>query len=482
MIFRLAFRSLLTRPVRSAVLASGFGLGVAVMTALLGVGGVILEQAQAPALVGGGDVVVGGASGRVAHARFVLSGVLGTPPLRDQIATAAPSSRTVLYLVDDKGAVPVRVRGGIPSLERRLDDPETAGVAAWQDTAADRAWSDYEPGDVLRTMDRFHAIPDAPAWADSWAEWLYFNGRSDDARFYLTFLAGPRTPSGKRVLGVRLQLELAGDMTSYSESSEIDEEELLRTAPDLTVGRNTVRLVGQEYRITLDLPAEKGPSRATASLTLGAAAGKSFPPLVVRGANGWLSGYTVPVLSGPLGGTIQTGGRDVTFAGGTGYHDHNWGFWEGVSWQWGQVQGDDVSFVYGRVFPPADAVEPGRLPGFLVALGPEGPLGYATDVRIDETDRPGALVPERIVVTGRSDALAVTLDMAVEGSTGTRMREGLFGSGLEFLQLRTRYHVTGRVRDRRLDFRAQGSAETFRDLSLVKGQGTRDSGQRKGES
>lgn len=473
MIFRLAFRSLLTRPIRSAVLAAGFGLGVAVMTALLGVGGVILEQARAPALLGGGDVVVGGASGRLAHARFVLSGILGTPPLRDRIATAAPSRRTVLYLVDDKDALPVRVRGGIPSLERRLNDPETAQAAGWQDTPGDRAWSSPDPDDVLRAMDRFHPVPDAPAWADSWAEWLYFNGRADDARFYLTFLAGPRTPSGMRALGVRLQLELDGVMTSFSDSTEIDEEELLRTAPDLTVGRNTVRLTGQAYRITLDLPAERGPSRVTGSLTLAATAGRSFPPIVIRGQRGWLSGYTVPVLSGELAGTIRTGGREVAFAGGTGYHDHNWGFWEGVSWQWGQVQGDDVSFVYGRVFPPETAVEPGRLPGFLVALGPEGPLGYATDVRVDETDRPGDVVPERIVVTGRSGAMAVTLDMTVEGSTGTRMREGLFGSGLEFLQLRTRYHVTGRVRDRRLDFRAQGSAETFRDLSPGKGRGTR---------
>src|SRR6185312_11412294 len=59
MMLILAVRSLLSRPVRSAVLAGGFGLGVAVMAALLGIGGVILDQARAPALVGGGDVVIG---------------------------------------------------------------------------------------------------------------------------------------------------------------------------------------------------------------------------------------------------------------------------------------------------------------------------------------------------------------------------------------------------------------------------------------
>ena len=56
------------------MLAGGFGLGVAVMAALLGVGGVILEQAQSPALVGGGDVVIGGVTGQLPSARFVALG------------------------------------------------------------------------------------------------------------------------------------------------------------------------------------------------------------------------------------------------------------------------------------------------------------------------------------------------------------------------------------------------------------------------
>jgi hypothetical protein len=58
MIGTLAVRSLVARPVRSAVLAAGFGFGVGVMAILLGVAEVVLEQAQAPALVGGGDVLI----------------------------------------------------------------------------------------------------------------------------------------------------------------------------------------------------------------------------------------------------------------------------------------------------------------------------------------------------------------------------------------------------------------------------------------
>ena len=50
MIARLALRTLLMHPIRTAVLAGGFGLGVAVMANLLGVAEVVLEQSQSPAL------------------------------------------------------------------------------------------------------------------------------------------------------------------------------------------------------------------------------------------------------------------------------------------------------------------------------------------------------------------------------------------------------------------------------------------------
>ena len=76
MILTLAVRSLAMRPLRTAVLAIGFGLAIAVMAELLGVGAVILEQAHAPALAGGGDIVVTGGFGPLESARFVMSSVL----------------------------------------------------------------------------------------------------------------------------------------------------------------------------------------------------------------------------------------------------------------------------------------------------------------------------------------------------------------------------------------------------------------------
>ena len=74
-----------------------------------------------------------------------------------------------------------------------------------------------------------------PARAGSWAEWLYFNGRAGSTRFYLTFLVGPVRENGRRVAGVRLQLDRAGKVENYSEAAELDLDEVLATAPELTI-------------------------------------------------------------------------------------------------------------------------------------------------------------------------------------------------------------------------------------------------------
>ena len=91
MIGRLALRSLTAHPVRSAVLAAGFGVGVAVMAILLGVAEIVLEQARAPALAGGGDVVI-----RLAPevpARLLLSGTLQSDTLSRPCARCGALAR-----------------------------------------------------------------------------------------------------------------------------------------------------------------------------------------------------------------------------------------------------------------------------------------------------------------------------------------------------------------------------------------------------
>ena len=147
MMLRFACRSLAMSPVKTVVLASGFGLGVAIMAILLGIGEVILEQAHSPALQGGGDVTVAGAFGSVDSARFVLSSVLGAGEMRPRVAAASPSKRSTLYLIAPDKVWAISARGGVPSLETAVGDAETEGRTDWVDAESDQAWTAPDPGD-----------------------------------------------------------------------------------------------------------------------------------------------------------------------------------------------------------------------------------------------------------------------------------------------------------------------------------------------
>ena len=459
MILRLAFRSLATRPVRTAVLACGFGFGIAVMAALLGVGDVILEQAHSPALEGGGDVVIGGRFGELENARFLIASVLGAPDMASRAVTVSPSKRGTLYLLKDGRSTLVSVTGGLPSAERAVGDREVDAASTWLDGPADRAWSSPDRAGVLRAMDRFHPIPNTPEFAASWAEWLYFNGRTADGRlrFYLTFIVGPSASPGRRAAGVRLQLDREGKTTTYAAGEIVDEARVLAAAPDLDIGGSHVRLDGSRYRIELSLPGASG------TLVLDAAPGQSLPPATITGARGWVTGYTAPVLSGTVRGDLTVGREQIAVRDASGYHDHNWGFWKGVRWQWGQVAHDDLSFIYGRIFPPADVADPDRVPGFLGVLGAKGPLGFSTAVSVEETgDEHGQ--PQRMAVHARGQTIDIDLVFTVDRSVRTAMpmTAAATGSPVDFLQLGGEYRVTGKVGDRALDFTARGAAETFR--------------------
>ena len=479
MMLLVAFRSLTTRPLRSAVLAAGFGLGIGVMVELLGVGEVILEQAHSPALQGGGDLVVSSDVGPVRGARFVLEDVLGSPRFRRRLRAASPSKRATVYLLKPGQTIPIAAQAGVPSLERAIGDHEVADQRAWHDGPADAEWTHPSREQILRSLDRFHPVPPAASDASteaaadgtgagggvdrrSWAEWLYFNGRSRDGslRFYLSFIAGPPGPEGARPLGVHLQLDRNGRSSSYVSKGTVTDRELLDHAPDLDAGANRVRLAGSRYEISLDLEAgSTDPAagqvnrgrRAVGTLSLDVAAGRSLPPAEIHGAGGWVSGYVVPALAGTFHGALSIGGEIVSFDGLAGYHDHNWGFWEGVRWQWGQVSNGELSIVFGRVFPPAAVADANRIPGFLGVLGPDGPIGFSTNVSIQEeggAGRPRAIAVR--AVSGDQTDLSLRLTVAETEQTAT------------FLQLGGVYDVSGRVEGRDVAFTARGSAETFR--------------------
>jgi hypothetical protein len=132
-----------------------------------------------------------------------------------------------------------------------------------------------------------------------------------------------------------------------------------------------------------------------------------------------------------------------------------------VSWRWGQVAAEGFSIVYGRIEPPSDAADPERTPGFLAVLGAAGPLGFSTDVVIEERSAEGVAIPAEIGVHATGKALQLTLEGRVAETIENPLRTGLFAGSGTFLQMRVDFRVAGSAGGQALEFEARGSAETF---------------------
>ena len=106
----------------------------------------------------------------------------------------------------------------------------------------------------------FRPVPNVPARASSWAEWLNFNGRSATARFYLTFLVGPMRPDGKRAAGVRLQLDRGHGLETFNAATSVDQTAVAQ-APELTIQGNRIRLEDLTVTSRSNVSDERRPQR-----------------------------------------------------------------------------------------------------------------------------------------------------------------------------------------------------------------------------
>jgi hypothetical protein len=346
----LAWRSLWDRPRRTLALLLGYGIGVAVMIALLSVGDALLAQSRDRDLVAGGDVVllpegvdpavlkVNGVTDMdftIQQAGFIVREVLGGPRFTAAVAAAAPELGDREIYVRARGAVRAGLAsGGIPSLDAAAG--VTARVPGAEDTARDRAWLAPSRTTLLDRLDRFHAPPEERR--RSWAEWDYFNFL-DPARGtygYLTLFAG-----GEGRGGILLRLRRPGRPVD-----DIAIPVLLRPG-DLNL-RSATQRIGParvvndagSYHITIDDP------RLGADLRLAPDPGFSLPPAQFAGG-ALASGYVVPAVRGSINGYLRTPRGEVRLTGAPAYHDHNWGTWQGVTWEWGEAGGAGGAALYG---------------------------------------------------------------------------------------------------------------------------------------
>jgi len=433
MIFRLAAAEIRNRPGRAAFLLAGYALGVAVMVVLLAVGEAMLTQAQDKELVGGGDVTlvpagvstemlkaggVGSLFLGIDHARFIHRNLLESPRARDEHGIVAASP------IVDGAQVELFARGRayksiataeIPSRAAAAGAPPELVSGRWDDTDADRRWAAPDEAQVLREIDHFHQ-PRGAALDSTWAEWHYFNVVLDDGRWiYLTLTVGGRIGEpGRWGGGVLLTVREPGGEHRSLASQVADAQVRMDTlSPDLSLGGiGLVRLEGATYVVH----ATAGGARVDLRVT--PAPRRYFPPTDIGGST-LISGYVAPALYATAQGTVCLP-RCESVRGAQAYHDHNWGVWRDVSWEWGSASDSAVSLLYGVVRGDS--------------AGTEGMFAYLVDGRgVRGVYRPGAIewlqtqpkpvpgatlrVPRRFRFTDPRRGFRVTVDVAAVHAT-----------------------------------------------------------------
>ena len=498
MIWLLARRNLTIAPWRTLFLLFGFSIGVAVMIVLLSIGEALLDQAKDEKLVGGGTVTVlpegvdvevmktGGLGGlffSIDHARFIHRQLLAAPGLRDVVSATAPQIEgKLLYLRTADGRErPVRASADLPSLTAAVGAAPEVTQGRWADDDGDRRWFAPTDAQLRHDIDHFHRPPAEARGDPSWAEWHYFNVISADRRqwvfvsFILAGAVGDSTrPWGGQVLvTMHEQGRPERRFTSTVPSSGV---RFSTSDADLVLGDSRV-IVQPDGAYAVHAVAREDATGAPLRLDLVVhpASGAYFPGAAVT--SGIVSGYVVPALRADASGEACVAGACTRYEGVQGYHDHNWGVWRGVTWEWGAARAGRYTFLYGRVEPPDSvaSVQPLFLylvdsTGFLSLFRPRT-ISY-DDARTTRVGGRAIHTPARaemIDVRG-GDTVRIVLAIEDASASDTRARAAERGDGLDartlsrpyFVQMKGTATISGRIRGTPLAGTGAGFFETYR--------------------
>jgi hypothetical protein len=209
----------------------------------------------------------------------------------------------------------------------------------------------------------------------------------------------------------------------------------------------------------------------------------AYFPGVAMGSGGFVSGYTVPALRATATGTMCVDEKCEQLTDAQSYHDHNWGVWRGVTWDWGASRAGQYTFLYGRVYPGDTTAS---IPPVLVYLVDS--LGFRAvfrpkmisyeDGRTVMTSAGALRVPSRASFEDVRGDDTLHVDITVEDAIATdtrprRTREGETDAergdplGSEktrpyFIQMKGTARISGRLDGQPLAGTGTGFFETYR--------------------
>ncbi len=468
----LALRHLVVRPGRSLVLLIGYAIGVAVMIVLLSVGDAMLVQSRDVSLVGGGELTVlpegidvealrtGGMTGMyfgIDRARFVTRQMLGGARHAGMVRAVSPileGKRLVLHARDTSWVV--RAGGDLPTVAAVAGAPLALASGTWGNRARDAEWAAPSRQALYDELDRFHI----PAAGDSaWGEWHYFNVVvNDNEWWYITLLIGGDVRSerwGGQVLVTRRTSRGHQRFVTNVPRAGVRFDP---TRADLTVGSSSVVQRDGSYRV-------RGSAEgASFDLVITPAVHAYFPAVELRDDR-LVSGYVVPALVASAAGQLCAEGRCTPVGGAPAYHDHNWGSWRNVTWEWGTARGRAHALVYGGVLVDDSVGGVGRAPFFLALVDSLGVRQVYRFASVERTgsrpvrDAPGVRAPASLRIVARRGSDTLRVDVRVTDVHATR--SGAAGMERVFLQMRGRWTATGAAAGRTVSDTGSGFFETW---------------------
>ena len=498
MIRLLAVRNLTLKPWRSVFLLFGFSMGVAVMIVLLSIGEALLDQAKDEKLIGGGSITVlpegvdvevmktGGLGGlffSIDHARFIHRQLLAAPRLADVVSAASPQMEgKLLYLRTSDGRErAVRASGDIPSLTAAVGAAPDVVSGQWGDDSLDRRWRAPTDAELRHDIDHFHRPPREAAGDPSWAEWHYFNVISADRTrwAFVSFIVagevgGPADRWGGQVL-VTLH-EQGRPERRFTSSAPSIAVHYSTTDANLAIGESRVTVQSDGRYLVHAVGSEVGSgARLAFDFVVSPAPGAYFPGAALT--SGVVSGYVVPALRADVTGTLCVSGACTPYSDVQGYHDHNWGVWRGVTWEWGAARAGEYTLLYGRIDPPDSVASAQPLfvylvdrAGFLAVFRPRA-IRYvdARTTRVGGRDIATPATAEMVDVRG-SDTLRLTLRIEDASASDSRTAMVERGEALAarrltrpyFVQMKGTATIGGRIRGTPLAGTGAGFFETYR--------------------